>query len=327
VAVPLQLPEQGTLSLWYFVDDYLSPQTIIDNSAGADSWRLSIGSDGVLQFQIADQTGLVSTDLDRLGGAHQWYHFAVTWNRADTTESAVQLLVNGSLVASNSMDAWSAPGETFFLGGGLGQNPSGSGVWDDLRIHSQPLDVSAIQAMLQQSVFPAPLVAVSSEAEDKAYRPALRITQVAGLPGDLNGDDLLDVTDIDLLTAGIRAGDPRADLNRDGSADFQDLSYMIESLLHTSFGDANLDGRFDSDDLLQVFKRDEYEDTIPSNSTWADGDWNGDGESTSDDLVLAFQSGRYNAGVPPLNARAVAAAVDWLFAEDQNTTRQQKMRP
>ena len=46
------------------------------------------------------------------------------------------------------------------------------------------------------------------------------------------------------------------------------------------FGDANLDGAFDSGDLVQIFATGEYEDDQSGNSTWADGDWNCDGIAT-----------------------------------------------
>ncbi len=60
-------------------------------------------------------------------------------------------------------------------------------------------------------------------------------------------------------------------------------------------GDSNLDGRFDSADLVHIFQTGEYEDSIVGNSTWLDGDWDGDREFTTADLVLAFQSGGYAA--------------------------------
>jgi hypothetical protein len=58
-------------------------------------------------------------------------------------------------------------------------------------------------------------------------------------------------------------------------------------------GDANLDGTFDSQDLVSVFQSNHYEDEIRLNSRWADGDWNGDGEFDSSDLVRAFQIGGF----------------------------------
>ena len=61
----------------------------------------------------------------------------------------------------------------------------------------------------------------------------------------------------------------------------------------TVIGDSNLDGLFDSSDLVTVFQSAEYEDDIDGNSTWAEGDWNGDGDFTTQDLVFAFQTASY----------------------------------
>lgn len=58
-------------------------------------------------------------------------------------------------------------------------------------------------------------------------------------------------------------------------------------------GDANLDGVFDSSDMVEMFRAGEYHDGVPDNSTWAEGDFNNDREFTSADLVLALRTGRY----------------------------------
>ena len=78
-------------------------------------------------------------------------------------------------------------------------------------------------------------------------------------------------------------------------------------MLRTNFGDANLDGRFNSADLVLIFQRGAYEDDLALNSGWADGDWNGDGEFDSSDLVWAFRSGAYTTNI--------AAAIDAVFVD------------
>jgi uncharacterized secreted protein with C-terminal beta-propeller domain len=59
-------------------------------------------------------------------------------------------------------------------------------------------------------------------------------------------------------------------------------------------GDANLDGRFNSSDLVLIFQRGKYEDAIPDNARWDEGDWDGDGDFTTSDLVVALAYGRYS---------------------------------
>lgn len=61
----------------------------------------------------------------------------------------------------------------------------------------------------------------------------------------------------------------------------------------STLGDSNLDGKFDSGDLVQVFQAGEYEDSIIANSTWEEGDWNLDMDFDSGDLVTAFTAGTY----------------------------------
>ncbi len=146
-------------------------------------------------------------------------------------------------------------------------------------------------------------------------RPTPNWLNGAGTPGDFNGDDRVDATDIDLLAAAIRTGspfDPSYDLNRDALVDFDDLSYLVQTVLDTTFGDTDLDGIFNSQDFILVFQVGQYEDNVPGNSGWSDGDWNGDGDFSSDDIVLAFQYGGYSAEARPMARQA--AAIDGYFA-------------
>jgi len=143
----------------------------------------------------------------------------------------------------------------------------------------------------------------------EAWRASLLINgspgEVVTNSGDVNNDGQLDVSDVDAVCSGIVAGDLRFDFNEDELLDLADMRIMIESIVDTRWGDANLDYLFNSSDLVQVFQRGEYEDALPRNSTWSDGDWNCDGEFTSADFVLALQQGSYSSaarpGRPPLD--------------------------
>ena len=112
-----------------------------------------------------------------------------------------------------------------------------------------------------------------------------------GLPGDLNDDGRLSEEDINRLCQAIHDGDEQFDLSDNGLVDTGDLFVLIRDLFGTSFGDANLDGLFDSSDLVEIFRQGEYEDGIAGNSTWSSGDWNCDGEFDTRDLVVAFKFG------------------------------------
>jgi hypothetical protein len=91
-------------------------------------------------------------------------------------------------------------------------------------------------------------------------------------------------------------------------------------------GDANLDGVFNSNDLVVVFQEGQYEDDVPGNSSWSQGDWDGDREFSTSDLVAAFQAGRYQASATApsversglIAGRSESLAVlDALYADDR----------
>jgi hypothetical protein len=128
--------------------------------------------------------------------------------------------------------------------------------------------------------------------------------------GDFNNDGKIDVADIDALTAAVISGtnEARFDLNSDQLVNQQDRGIWVEQIMKTWSGDADLDGQFNTHDLVLVFQRGEYEDGVAANSGWSDGDWNGDGEFGSDDLVTALQGGGYQNG--PRAVAAVAATTE-----------------
>lgn len=118
---------------------------------------------------------------------------------------------------------------------------------------------------------------------------------------DFNGDGKVNVLDVDSLTSAIISGSTNLlyDLNGDGAVNrtpgtFHDMDEMVLVILNTYYGDANLDGEFNSSDQVQVFASGEYNDTVADNSGWGEGDWNGDQDFTDADLTHAMQYGGYN---------------------------------
>jgi hypothetical protein len=87
------------------------------------------------------------------------------------------------------------------------------------------------------------------------------------------------------------------DMNGDGSVNPEDHRVWVKDLKHTWYGDANLDGEFNSGDLVNVFQAGQYEDAFDDNSGWTSGDWDGDADFTTSDLVYAFQDGGYEQGL------------------------------
>ena len=133
--------------------------------------------------------------------------------------------------------------------------------------------------------------------------------------GDFDQNGQLDATDIDLLSAALDGTDLTYDLNADGSVTALDHALWVHEIKNTFFGDANLDGQFDSSDFIRVFEKNEYEDDQVRNSTWSTGDWDGNLEFDSGDIVFAFAAGGYEAG-PRVEAVSIpepsTAFIFWL---------------
>lgn len=134
------------------------------------------------------------------------------------------------------------------------------------------------------------------------------------LVGDFDGDQRLAPADIDALSAAIRMAtdDPAFDLNLDGQVDSRDREYWVIQLADSFFGDSNLDGEFNSVDLINVFQANEFRDAIVGNSTWISGDWDGDAEVDSSDLILAFQQGGYENGPRTTRSIPEPCGLEWV---------------
>ena len=146
-------------------------------------------------------------------------------------------------------------------------------------------------------------VDVTDEGEREAW--LLRLdAPFLSLAGDFNLDGVIDASDIDQLTEAIRIGtaEQRFDRDRFGVVDLGDLDFLIKTDLSTWYGDANLDGEFNTGDLVRVFEAGKYE--TQQDAGWREGDWNGDGVFGTGDLVKALEDGGYEMG-PSENAPAV----------------------
>jgi hypothetical protein len=130
------------------------------------------------------------------------------------------------------------------------------------------------------------------------FREVIVDTEAMGPGGDFDRDGSLTTKDVNQLSQVIRtaAKEPRYNLTSDHNVDKNDLEAWVHRAKKTYFGDANLDGQFDSGDLIVVFQAGVYEDMVSGNAGWQHGDWNGDGEFDSGDLITAFQDGGYDKG-------------------------------
>jgi hypothetical protein len=118
--------------------------------------------------------------------------------------------------------------------------------------------------------------------------------------GDVSHDGDIDARDLDELSLSIRHGiiNSRYDLNSDGIVSDLDLRYVVERLMGTWFGDANLDGQFNSTDLVDVLAAGTYEADVDAG--WSNGDFDGSGRFDSTDLMAALADGGYEQGPRPV---------------------------
>lgn len=110
---------------------------------------------------------------------------------------------------------------------------------------------------------------------------------------DLNFDGQVDAFDVQTMYQAIIDRDPQYDLTGDEQTDRADLQRLLDLGWSTTLGDTNLDGRFDSTDLVQIFITGRYE--TGTQAGYGEGDWNCDGRFDSSDLVIAFSIGLYLA--------------------------------
>ena len=133
--------------------------------------------------------------------------------------------------------------------------------------------------------------------------------------GDFDENGQLDANDIDGLTAAIKLQDLRFDITDDGIVDQADRRMWVTESRGTWYGDSNLDGEFNSGDLVRVFTVGKYE--TGQAAGWADGDWDGDGVFGTGDLVRAFDDGGFEQGTRgavAANAAVPEPSTSLLFA-------------
>ncbi|MEO0587285.1 MAG: hypothetical protein AAF078_06550 [Planctomycetota bacterium] len=141
---------------------------------------------------------------------------------------------------------------------------------------------------------------VSREVDSFHPDATLTVTLVPEpvLLGDLNGDGVLDIDDLDLLGSNIGTGTTEAegDLDGDGDVDTDDLTALLTGL-GTVAGDANLDQLVDTSDLAILAGN--FDTSVDS---YALADFNLDGVVDTPDLAIlagAFGTDLSGAAVAP----------------------------
>jgi hypothetical protein len=220
-----------------------------------------------------------------------WTHAAIVW--ADNGDHTIY--VNGE------------PGDTVFGVTAEGGDPTefGQNMPDFWTIGGDSLGVAADNTDLTRylrgeladfGIFKGAL----TQAEiQEIMRSGIRTS----LSGDFDRNGALDLADVNALNGAIAgmAHPASFDLNADAKVDKSDLTIWVKDLKKTWFGDADLDGEFNSGDFVAVFTLGKYEQD--QDALWNEGDWSGDRRFNSGDFVAAFTDGGYEKG--PRAAAAV----------------------
>jgi hypothetical protein len=121
--------------------------------------------------------------------------------------------------------------------------------------------------------------------------------------GDLTGDGIVDAHDIDLLAASVASGTTiqAMDLDDNAVVDAGDVLFLVESVLDTKRGDANLDGVVDARDF-NLWNAHKFQSCAVS---WSEGDFNGDGAADASDFNL-WNAARFTSAAPASAAAPVA---------------------
>ena len=136
--------------------------------------------------------------------------------------------------------------------------------------------------------------AQSTTTQNRPKLTLFHTTQTQNRAGDFNFDNQLNAHDIDALHASIHKGveDPIFDVDGNSVVDQADVDFLLENLLSTTSGDANLDGLVNFADFLLLsaaFGK-------PQPQSWSTGDFNGDGQSSFADFLVL--SANYGKGKP-----------------------------
>ena len=270
----------------FTVSGWVKPGLITDTRVGL------FGQNDTVEFGLINPTtlqlwtpngGSIDVDITGLVIEDEWVHIA-----AVGTGDELQIYVDGELMGSggnpligNPIDSYG--NSTFFFnvgGGGIydGTGNQFTGQLDEVAVYDRALTDAQIKAHFEAAL------------------------GAAGVTGDFNGNGELDAADLDLMALGIVGGDSQYDLTGDNLTNIDDRRQWINVLKKSYMGDSNLDGQFNSGDLVTVFTTGKFE--TGNLATWSEGDWNGDRLFNSSDFVEAFQGGGYEAG-----PRAAVSAV------------------
>jgi hypothetical protein len=271
-----------TISMWiYGSDEQPSPQWTFFAGPGRQIGAHTPWSDQTIYYDVAGCCGanqrISLNEPDPAKWMGEWNNYVFVKN-----ETYTAIYQNGELFHDSGEDEKDPIADIleFYIGSGPPSDQrSYSGLIDDFAIFDEVLSDEDI-LKIYNNTYPFP-------------------GGGAGTPGDFDNNGALDAADIDALSNVVRLGTNEAkyDVTGDNLVNAADRDTWVNTLKKTYYGDANLDGEFNSADFVVVFTVGKYESN--NIALWAEGDWNGDTKFDSSDFVTAFQAGGYEVGPRP----------------------------
>jgi hypothetical protein len=169
-----------------------------------------------------------------------------------------------------------------FAGFSVGITPQGQGTHMDDSNYPDDLMVAGLPPGVRR-----PISAIDLAVLSDAY-PYTTGTVYAF--GDVNHDGVVNAADIDAIYRNFGGGS-QYDLNDDGVVDQADVTFELQQIFHTSYGDADLNGNTDFVDFQALLTHWQASGPLVG---WADGDFNGDG--TVDFLDFQILLNYWNPG-------------------------------
>jgi hypothetical protein len=284
--------ESATLAFFMRTSQGGNDSRIFTTAPAVDhTFRLVYGSNPdygamivVTDPDFVDTTAAVVT-TDAVFGDDLWHHVVVVRNGDDASQA--RLYLDGLDISDgfiDPIDTFGASDDSARIGARHGVDNVGWGAYTGFMDEF---------AYWNRALTPDEVMSLYSAAIGEG-----------GLRGDFNADGVLTSADLDdLTTQSAAVTHPAAyDLNADALVDATDIQVWVKDLFNSWIGDADLNGEFNSGDLVSVLASGSYEADV--DSVWSSGDFNGDGRTNSGDLVAALADGGYEAG-----PRAAAAVV------------------
>jgi hypothetical protein len=291
--------DELTLETWT-VTAWVKLQTPIETT---DGWAIILVKDPANGFQnyaldLSPQGNVVAevTSGGNWSGCSsfttvyddEWHFVAGSYDG-----EVLQAWVDGELEAEQEFGPGDVNDAPLAIGNRLNDTQPVYGLIDDLGLFNRALDEGELASLMAQGL---------SET-----------LGLSSLTGDFDGSGALDLADIDDLTAQSAGGtNPlEYDLNADTLVNDADVKTWVSDLYGSWIGDADLNGEFNSSDLVVVLAAGTYEADVAA--VWSTGDFNGDGRASSTDLVAALADGGYESGPRPAVAAVPEPASNGLL--------------